>query len=477
MATTAPGATLEGNGWTVRGIGGDDGSAEYRGIRFARAARFTDPVDVELTGEIDATRWGHMCPQTPGFLETMVGYDAESAGEDCLHLNVFVPAGAHPESKLPVLVWIHGGAYLNGAGSLAWYHGARVAARGAVVVTVNYRLGALGYLGRNNFGTLDQISSLRWVSRHIADFGGNPSNVTIFGESAGGSAVISLMAAPDAAGLFHRVWAMSPSIGQLRTLERAETLLAEYLSILGCDDVAGAASRSTEELLAAQNTLIARPSSGYDFFSPAGGGSGLDADILGTAARNPVPLVIGTTRDENKLFSAFNAEFTSKGESDWIAASESVFGDKAAEARSIYAALRGGEPWELISAVTTDVAFRQHARRLAEARVSAGTPTWMYWFTFASTSFGGRFGSCHALDIPFAFDTLDAQGAEALTGDSPARRGIADRFGHELVSLATHGHPSWAQYDLGRRSTLVIDAESALVEDPEPQIRALFDRI
>lgn len=473
---TQTGATIHGDGWTVHGIPGTDGSSEFRGIRFANAARFADPVDLDLTGEVDATRWGLMCPQTPGFLETMVGYDSESAGEDCLHLNVFTPPGARPDSKLPVLVWIHGGAYLNGAGSLAWYHGARLAARGAVVVTVNYRLGALGFLGRDNFGTLDQISSLRWVSKYVADFGGDPSNVTIFGESAGGSAVISLMAAPGAVGLFRRVWAMSPSIGQLRTLQRAESLLSDYLAILGCTDVADAATKSTEELLAAQNTLIARPSAGYDFFSPAGGGSGLDPDVLGAAARNPVPLVIGTTRDENKLFSAFNAEFTSKGQTEWIAASEATFGDRAAEARAVYAELRGGEPWELISAVTTDVAFRQHARRLAEARVAADTPTWMYWFTFASTSFGGRFGSCHALDIPFAFDTLDAQGAEALTGDSPARRGIADRFGHELVALATHGHPSWAQYDLVRRSTLVIDAETTLVEDPEPEIRALFER-
>jgi len=467
-------ATVTSDGWTVSGIANDDGSTEYRGLRFARADRFCDPVDEPLVGAVDASRWGLMCPQTPGFLETMVGYDADSAGEDCLHLNVFVPPGASADSKLPVLVWIHGGAYLNGAGSLAWYHGARLAARGAVVVTVNYRLGALGFLGADNFGTLDQVSALRWVASHIASFGGNPSNVTIFGESAGGSAVISLMASPAADGLFHRVWAMSPSIGQLRTRERAETLLAEYLSILSCDTLAQAATASIEDLLAAQNTLITRPSAGYDFFSPAGGGSGLSHDILGEAVRNGVPLVLGTTRDENKLFSAFNAEFTSKNEADWVAASESTFGSRAEEARSVYARLRAGEPWELISAVTTDVGFRQHARRLAEARVAAGTPTWMYWFTFASTSFGGRFGSCHALDIPFAFNTLDAQGAEALTGDSPERAAIADRFGHELISLATHGHPSWAQYDTSTRSTLVIDATTTLVDDPEPEIRALF---
>lgn len=460
--------------WKVTGLSSPDGGAEFRGITFATAARFADPVDVPLEGDIDATSWGLMCPQVPGFLETMVGYDATTAGEDCLNLNVFTPAGTTPESKLPVMVWIHGGAYLNGAGSLAWYHGSRLASRGAVVVTVNYRLGALGFLGRDNFGTLDQISALRWVAAHISHFGGNPTNVTIFGESAGGSAVISLMAAPAAKGLFHRVWAMSPSIGQLRTLDRAESLLGEYLALLGCESLADARSRTVEELLAAQTTLITRPSAGYDFFSPAAGGSGLDNDILGVAAKNPVPLVIGTTRDENKLFSAFNKDFTSKGEADWISASNETFGDRAEEARTVYGSLRGGEPWEMISAVATDVGFRQHARRLTESRLAHGTPTWMYWFTWASTAFGGRFGSCHALDIPFAFDTLDAQGAEALTGDSPTRAGVANRFGHELISLAVHGHPSWAQYDLESRSTLRIDVETTLVDDPEPEIRRLF---
>lgn len=472
--TTPPTITIETGTSRVTGLVGPDGGSEFRGIRFADAARFADPVDVALHGDVDATRWGQMCPQVPGFLELMVGYDAESAGESCLNLNVFAPPGATADSKLPVLVWIHGGAYLNGAGSLAWYHGARLAARGAVVVTVNYRLGALGFLGSHNFGTLDQISALRWVASHVSHFGGDPAKVTIFGESAGGSAVVSLLAAPAAQGLFHRVWAMSPSIGQLRTLERAESLLGDYLEILGCSSIDEAKTRSVDELLAAQNALVTRPSAGYDFFSPAGGGSGLEPDMLAVAALSPVPLVLGTTRDENKLFSAFNKDFTSKTASDWIATTEQTFGDRAAEAREVYAALRGGEPWEMISAVATDVGFRQHARRLAEARVSNGVPTWMYWFTWSSTAFGGRFGSCHALDIPFAFDTLDAQGAEAFTGESPSKASVADRFGHELISLAVHGHPSWAQYETTTRPTLRIDDETTLVSDPEPEIRRLF---
>ena len=200
----------------AQGLLHPDGIAEYRGLRYATADRFAAPVDaVPVSEPVVADSWGSLCPQNPGFLELMAGYDASAADENCLVLNVFTPPGANDTSNFPVLFWIHGGAYLTGGGSLAWYHGANLARRGAVVVTINYRLGVLGYLGGSNLGTLDQISALRWVARNIRAFGGNPSNVTVFGESAGGSAIVALMAAPSAAGLFHRAWAMSPSIGQM----------------------------------------------------------------------------------------------------------------------------------------------------------------------------------------------------------------------------------------------------------------------
>lgn len=461
---------------TATGIRHDDGSSEFRGLRYATAPRFGAPVDsLAVSGQSDATTWGPMCAQNPGFLEAMAGYDASSASEDCLRLNIFCPADTDADSKLPVLFWIHGGAYLTGAGSLGWYHGGNLAERGAVVVTINYRLGALGYLGETNLGTLDQISALRWVSRNIGAFGGNPDNVTVFGESAGGSAIVALMAAPDAAGLFHRAWAMSPSIGQLRSRERGLEAQQSFLALSGADSIGSLLDMSIEELLVRQAEQIVQPSSGYDHFSPTAGGAGLPDDILGTAARNPVPFVVGSTRDEDKLFSAFNDATRAATLDDWHKRTTTVFADKAAEARAIYEARRGGEPWELISALATDTAFRQPAIRLASARAALGNPTWMYWFTHSSTSFGGRFGSCHALDLPFAFGTLDADGAEALTGASDDHAGVADRFGHELLSLARDAHPSWAQYDAATRSTLEISARPTLLDDPESEIRRLFE--
>ena len=227
--------------------GRGSGITQHLGIRFATAERFEAPVLVPYDSAATLGQAGPMAPQVPGMMEQLLGVDASHMSEDCLFLNVFAPADATPDSKLPVLYWIHGGAFLNGAGSVAWYDGSRLAARGHLVVTINYRLGALGFLGAGNWGTLDQICGLQWVREHIGAFGGDAGNVTIFGESAGGSAVVSLMAAPDAQGLFHRAWAMSPSIRQLRTLAQAEEWAAAFLGHAGVSSIDEARALSVEQ--------------------------------------------------------------------------------------------------------------------------------------------------------------------------------------------------------------------------------------
>lgn len=454
----------------------ESGAHRFLGIPFATASRMQPPIDLDsLSAPFDATTHGPICPQTPGTLEMMLGSALPPMAEDCLSLNIHVPGSPDEGGAHPVLFWVHGGAYVNGAGSIPWYDGARLAARGCVVVTINYRLGALGYLGASNLGTLDQISALRWVNKHIASFGGDPGNVTIFGESAGGSAVVSLLASPDAAGLFHRAWAMSPSIGQLRGLERAAQVEAQFLEAAGLDSVSQVPSMPLDDLLAAQSKVLAIPSEGYDIFAPVGGGPGLPADILGAAAASPVPFVVGTTRDENKLFTMLDPAAATKTTEDWVAFCQGRFGQHADTARATYEAARPGEtPAGLISAVLTDVGFRQHSRRLADARATRANPTWMYWFTWQSPALDGLFGSCHALDIPFAFDNLSAPGADFFTGNGPERAAIADRFAGEIVHFAVHGHPTWSQFDVDSRDTLVIDEHTRLVSDPEPEIRALF---
>lgn len=468
VVTELPGAA-------ITGLVGPDGAREYRGIRYATAARGRPPVGVVPAGPVDATEFGPICPQVPGFLEQTLGLDASSMSEDCLSLNIFCPPGTDPDSKLPVLFWIHGGAYTNGAGSLAWYRGERLAARGAVVVTFNYRLGILGFVGDTNFGVQDMVSALTWVHSHIATFGGDPGNVTIFGESAGGSAVTTLMATEHAGTLFHKAWAMSPSIGQLRSAERAEEIVSELLAESGCKGVDEMLALPVERLLEIQASVLARPAREFDWFAPTADGVLVAKDLLGAAASCPVPFVIGTNRDENKLWAAFHPDAASATEEQWMRHLERTFGDRAPLARRVYESLRPGEsPHFLMSAVNTDTAFRARAWSLVDDRCAAAMPTWMYWFTWASPAFGGILGSCHALDIPFAFDNLDAPGGEMFTGDDPARHGIARRFADEIADFAVHGHPSWAQYDRDLRHTLQIDTVTELRSDPESDIRELF---
>jgi para-nitrobenzyl esterase len=446
------------------------------GIRYARANRFGPPVREPFAGvPTDEGTAGPMAPQVPGMLEQLLGATDMVMDEDCLFLNVFAPADAREGSALPVLVWIHGGAYLNGSGSGPWYEGSRLSSRNAVVVTINYRLGAFGFLGEDNWGTLDQICALEWVRDHIAAFGGDADNVTIFGESAGGSAVLSLMAAPSAVGLFHRVIAQSPSIRQLRTVDVAREWERIFLDTIGVASRGDLVALPVERILAAQSEVIRMQSRNYDMFSPAAGGSGLADDILGSAASNPVPLVIGTTRDESRLFTMFDPQYANCDAEQWHGFLSNYFSDRVDDARSVFESHRSdATPAQLIAAVQTEHSFRQPAIALAEQRVRLGSATWMYWFTWASSAFDGLLGSCHALDIPFVFDNLSAPGIDTLLGGHDSMQGIATRFADEVTEFAAKGHAAWPMYDTTTRSTLRIDVDVEVLSDPEPAIRALF---
>lgn len=452
-----------------------NGCTEFRGIRYATSTRFGEPeLQESHQGDVAATEWGPISHQTPGFLEANDGFGPEQMREDCHFLNIWTPPGTTAQSGLPVLFWIHGGGFLTGSGSASWYNGANLSARGAVVVTINYRLGVFGYLGSRNLGLLDQITALRWVNANISAFGGNPGNVTVFGESAGGSATVSVMASPRAAGLFHRAWAMSPSIGQFRSLERAAQLEREFLSVLGVDSVEAAMSVPASDLLDAQRRFIEGRIGSPDHFSPTHGGEAVGDDMLADAALCPVPLCIGTNRDESRLWTAFDPKNRERTETDWTTLLDKTFGARAADARSSYESHRPGHSHgELMAAVQSDVSFRSHAVRLADQRADSGSPTWSYWFTWASTAMGGALGSCHALDIPFAFDNIDAPGARGLMGRDSDPAGLHTWFADEIVRFAAHGHPTWAQHDRASRPTMKLDMARELLYDPESELVAL----
>jgi para-nitrobenzyl esterase len=468
--------TISTNRGSITGLITPKGSCEFLGIPFATARRLENPFDIPSWEQnFAATSYGPICPQTPGMLETVFNMDASHMKEECLNLNIYTPRTPIDDMSLPVLVWIHGGAYTNGAGSVPCYHGGSLASRETVVVAINYRLGPLGFLGDGNYGILDMLSALRWVQRNISAFGGNNKNVTIFGESAGGSAVVSLLASPEIDDLAHKAWAMSPSIGQLRDQPRAIELQEQFVQLAGLTSIDEVRTMSVEDILATQQKQMVMPTNGFDFYSPTAGGSSLSNDILGTAARSPIPLVVGTNRDENKLWAAFDESIANADISRWQEFTEETFGERAQTARDVYQALRPDESLGgLMSAVSTDTGFRQPAQRLCEARAESDAPTWMYWFTWPTPAMGGIIGCCHALDIPFAFDNLHVENVSMLTGDGTERAGIADRFASEIIAFATHGHPSWSQFNLQERPTLVINAETLLTLDPEPQIRALF---
>ena len=469
-------ATLNTLAGSIRGNSRPDGGCEFLGVRFAHADRLMPPRDItSWDGELDATKFGPICPQVPGMLESMLGFDGSNMSEDCLNLNVFTHNAPTGATKLPVLVWIHGGAFTNGSGAIPWYHGNALASRGAVVVSINYRLGAFGFLGTGNYGMLDMISALRWVQRNIAAFDGDANNVTIFGESAGGSAVVSLMSSPDAEGLFHKVWAMSPSIGQIRTLPRAQELQIQFLELAKASSLDEVRAMPLDDMLAVQAKHMALPAANFDFFTPTAGGESLPFDILSAAAQSPLPLVLGSNHDEDRLWSALDPVQAEYGQSDWERVSGEVFGERAPEARAVYKKLRPTEtPKQLISSVRTDTAFRQRAQRLAEQHANHSNPTWMYWFTWATPAFGGILGSCHALDVPFAFDNLNTPGTDMLTGDGVERAGIAKRFADEMVQFAKASEPTWPGFDTEFRQTLEINTQMNVRTDPEGEIRSLF---
>jgi para-nitrobenzyl esterase len=449
--------------------------AIFKGIPFATAARFEMPLAVTSLGsDFDATTYRARCPQVLGGMERLLGGSSLPASEQCHHLNVFTPGcdGA----RRPVLVWIHGGAFVTGNGATPWYHGGSLAALGdVVVVTINYRLGAFGFTGRSNQGIADQIAALEWVSHAIGSFGGDPDNVTVFGESAGGASVVALLAAPSARDLFHRAIAMSPSLTQLRSCARADEAVGELVAAAGATSLDDLRTFPVEDLLVAQAAVLGDANGALTAFAPTSRTDLLPGDVLEDAADDPRPLVIGTTRDEMHLFNAFDPARTTLDETGLLRAFERRFRDRARVAVAEYSAARPDHtPGQLVSALQTDETFRVPARRLSEARAARGNATWMYWFTWPTPAFGGTFGSCHAVDVPFAFHNLDRPGVEVFTGDGDDRTGVADSLAGALLRFASDGKPGWSSYDLGDRATRRFDVESETLLDPERSLRELW---
>jgi para-nitrobenzyl esterase len=492
----------------------------FKGIPYARppveGLRFRAPVPVEPWNGVRAARqFGKAAPQVGRvnrLIRTFIGVADVAQSQDCLYLNVWTPAA--DAGRRPVLVWLHGGAFLMGSGSTVLYDGTQLAKEGdAVVVTCNYRLGAMGYLNWRglasgtgddlpdaNLGLRDQIAVLQWVRDHIDCFGGDPENVTIFGESAGGMSVGTILGAPSASGLFHRAILQSGAAHNVSTREQAEATARHFFDTLGIEtptsealqrlpvsELMSAQLRTTTELGLVEGVLPFQPSVDDDVLPEAP----LEAIRKGSA--RDLPVLIGTNRDEWKLFLVGDPRAIGIGEEQLTRRFERVFarlGDRGSElakrAFKTYYRVRGprgGQGGERWAAFQSDRVFHYPATRLADLQSLHSDHTWSYLFEWSPPVIGPRLGACHGLELPFVFGTLRQPMMAPLGLFTRSAGQLSRRMQRAWLEFARTGcpahdeFPEWPNYTLERRSTLAFGREYTLRDDPHERARRFWSEV
>ncbi len=470
---------------------GESGLAVFRGIPFAQPPvgelRFGAPRAVRgWDGVRKAVAYGPPPPQSSAF-----GMDAlsQDAGDDWLTLNVWTPdpgSGA----GLPVLVWLYGGAYSIGMASLPEYDGARLAREGVVVVTLNYRVGIEGFGliegAPANRGLLDQVAALEWVRENIRAFGGDPDQVTVFGESAGAGSVAALLAMPRAAGLFRRAVAQSVP-GTFFSAELAADFAGAFADELGLrPTVADLGSVAPSRLPAAGDAVGASMRRSVERWGPVALTSVplapvVDGDVLpvdpwqalADGAGREIELVVGHTRDEYRLFMALGGMIGEVTEAQATVALE-AFAPGGEEAYR--AAFPEAGPEELYELVNSDWLFRMPSLRLAEAQVGAGGSAHFYELTWAAPGMGGGLGACHGLDVPLVFGNLDGGLPAMLLGETPPADAeeLSAHFRSAWTGFASGDGPGWPAYDLERRLVQLFDTSPAVAAYPEEGSRGVW---
>ena len=474
------------------------GSAEgslsvFRGIPYARppvgSLRFGAPLPPDgWTGVRDATAFGPAAAQSAIDVTYVPGFSLwEGIGttsEDCLTLNVWTPG---PRGRRPVLIWFHGGAFLKGAGSQVLYDGATLARRGdVVVVTANYRLGAFGFLGLDddrfaaNAGLLDQLAVLGWVADHATVFGGDPSNVTVMGESAGAVSVAALMTAPPAAGRFHRAVAQSGAGRRLPSAGKAAETADRLLARLGLDRPRAEElfDLPTERILSAQVAVsvdLRRDDIGAGFQPWVDGEILPGQAVAGLTAGSAtgLPFLAGTNQHEMNLWRVLEPGLRALDEAGLALRVQRLVGEAAGDLVAAYRAARPSAlPAELWQAIWSDREFRIPSLRATEAQAGRG-PAFFYLFTWPSPAPG--IGACHGLELPFVFGTLDSKGADAFAGSGPAAEALAATVQDAWLSFARTGDPGWPAYDLTTRPTMVLGETSGVAHDPMAAERTAWE--
>ncbi len=491
----------------------------FSGIPFGQAPvgelRWRPPVPPDAWDEVrDASTFGPIAPQSaavPGLTSPSDPETSEPHSEDCLSLNVWTPD--LPEAPTtergqgrPVMVFIHGGGFTSGSGSVFLYRGGDLVRNGdTVVVTFNYRLGALGFLGHRrlgdteglvgNWGIHDQVAALQWVHANIAAFGGDPANVTIFGESAGGFSVATLLGAPTATGLFSRAVVQSGGahVHSVQEAERSAERMAAVLGIASCDRESLERVPASELVAATEELGRRRPDPGMMPlpFLPVVDGVFLPDHPLAAVARGAatgIDLLIGTNRDELTLFGLGNPALMALDEGGtrrWVA--NAVPDMSADEVIDAYKAARRAraEPTEardIWVGIGTDVVFRWPSLQLAAAHSARGSRAFVYLFDWESPAFGGILGSCHALELPFVFGAVHHPVVQVFSGSGPAVALLSDQMQRAWLAFARTGDPThdgigaWRSWDPARRATMIFGAKTGLQDAPRNEELAVLER-
>ncbi|SFY52923.1 carboxylesterase/lipase family protein [Streptomyces sp. F-1] len=486
VVTTAQGA--------VRGLRQEDGTAAFLNIPYAApplgAGRFAPPEPHEpWDGVRDATVPGPNAPQSERKLGSidMAPYFGPgwSRGEDYLTVNVWTPAVA--QSDLPVMVFVHGGGFVAGSTRSAMYDGSAFARDGVVLVTLNYRLGIAGFLdlpgAPANRGLLDVVAALRWVRENIAGFGGDPENVTLFGQSAGATVVGGVLATAEAAGLFRRAIVQSGSgLGAFST-EQAARVTAAAAEVLGVEPHVDAFAEISDERLVEAASKLAGidlqtathgdPLIGLSPFSLVLDTQPAEAVAAGLAA--DVDLLIGTNTEEGNLYLVPVGRYATSTAADVDDAAARSHPDPARLVETYRTSRPEASFAELRSAIMADALFGAGTRALAGAHAAhPKSGTYAYEFAWRSQALDGELGATHAVELPFVFDLADRpelNGPAALLGPDKPPADLADRMHETWIRFAATGDPGWDPYDTDRRATMHIDAEWTQVDDPRSQER------